>query len=142
MCIPTINHRRAVTGGRVRPYSPFGHGEAQDAAQISRFDVCESTFSVYSQSQLQAPLASRLGPSRPKKSAAPCGLRQIAPALGHTEPSSLVATVPFYEHITPSYRAYKGHHGKSAVQLRSAHIRAPQNRSELKNNPKINQGDI
>ena len=37
------------------------------------------------------------------------------------------------KHITPSYRAYKGHHGKSAVQLRSAHIRAPQNRSELKN---------
>ena len=62
-----INHRRAVPGRRVRPYSPFGHGEAQDAAQISRFGVCESTFSVYSQSQLQASSASRLGPSQPKK---------------------------------------------------------------------------
>ena len=62
-----INHRRAVPGRRVRPYSPFGPGEAQNAAQISRFDVCESTFSVYSQGQLQAPSASRLGPFRPKK---------------------------------------------------------------------------
>ena len=33
-------------------------------------------------------------------------------------------------------RAYKGRRGKSAVQLRSAHIWAPQNRTELKNNKK------
>ena len=67
VCMPMINHRRAVPGRRVRPYIPSGHGEAQDTAQISRFDVCESTFSVYSQSQLQASSASRLGPFRPKK---------------------------------------------------------------------------
>ena len=46
-------------------------------------------------------------------------------------PASSAGSYPL--HITPSYRAYKGHRGKSAVQLRSAHIRAPQNRSELKN---------
>ena len=39
-------------------------------------------------------------------------------------------------HIIPSNRAYKGRHGKSAVQHRSAHIRAPQNRTELENNKK------
>ena len=33
-------------------------------------------------------------------------------------------------------RAYKGHHGKSAVQLQWAHIRAPQNRTELRDNNK------
>ena len=48
-------------------------------------------------------------------------------------PSCVRARLEIRVHITPSYRAYKGHHGKSAVQLRSAHIRAPQNRSELKN---------
>ena len=39
------------------------------------------------------------------------------------------------------YRAYRGRRGKPAVQLRSAHIWAPQNWTELKNNKTINQGD-
>ena len=33
--------------------------------------------------------------------------------------------------ITPSYRAYQSRHWKSAVQLQTAHIRAPQNRTGL-----------